>query len=111
MQSLRDKTGLYLRYGRRDLPRQLSAAGVKEFIDWLSANDKKYLFSPTALSGSPLRAANEAQLPWADVPEENFYTLRFSHGEISVPLPAPRLLRLCHRRTGPHQRAYNEGSA
>ena len=104
MQSLRDKQAFIcdmdgvIYHGNYLLP------GVKEFIDWLSANDKKYLFLTNSSERSPPRAANEAQPPWAGRTRRELLYLRFSHGEISV-LPAPRLLRLCHRRTGPHQRA------
>ena len=64
MQSLRDKQAFIcdmdgvIYHGNYLLP------GVKEFIDWLGANGKKYLFLTNSSERSP-RTANEAQPPWA----------------------------------------------
>lgn len=74
MESLRDKKGFIsdmdgvIHHGNYLLP------GVKEFIDWLNANDKKYLF----LTNSSERSPRELQMKLArlglDISEDHFYT-------------------------------------
>ena len=74
MQSLRDKKGFIcdmdgvIYHGNFLLP------GVKEFLNWLNANGKKFLF----LTNSSERSPRELQMKLArlglDVPEEHFYT-------------------------------------
>lgn len=74
MQNLRDKKGFIcdmdgvIYHGNYLLP------GVKEFIDWLNANDKQFLF----LTNSSERSPRELQMKLArlglDVAEEHFYT-------------------------------------
>ena len=74
MQSLREKAAFIcdmdgvIYHGNYLLP------GVKEFIDWLNVNGKKFLF----LTNSSERSPRELQLKLArlglDVPEEHFYT-------------------------------------
>lgn len=74
MESLRDKKGFIsdmdgvIYHGNYLLP------GVKEFIDWLNANDKKYLF----LTNSSERSPRELQMKLArlglDISEDHFYT-------------------------------------
>ncbi len=74
MQSLRDKKGFIcdmdgvIYHGNFLLP------GVKEFLNWLNANGKKFLF----LTNSSERSPRELQMKLArlglDGPEEHFYT-------------------------------------
>ena len=48
--------------------------GVKEFIDWLGANGKKYLFLTNSSERSPRELQMKLNRLGLDVPEENFYT-------------------------------------
>ena len=74
MQSLRDKQAFIcdmdgvIYHGNYLLP------GVKEFIDWLGANGKKYLFLTNSSERSPRELQMKLNRLGLDVPEENFYT-------------------------------------
>ena len=48
--------------------------GVKEFVDWLNANDKKYLFLTNASERTPLELRQKLLRMGLDVAEEHFYT-------------------------------------
>ena len=48
--------------------------GVGEFVNWLSDNDKKYLFLTNSSERSPLELRQKLQRMGLDVPEEHFYT-------------------------------------
>ena len=106
MQSLRDKQAFIcdmdgvIYHGNYLLP------GVKEFVDWLGAErQKRYLFLTNSSERSPRELQHEARPPWAGRgPEEHFYTSALATAQF-LSAQSPRLLRLCHRRTGPHQRA------
>ena len=74
MQSLRDKQAFIcdmdgvIYHGNYLLP------GVKEFIDCLGANGKKYLFLTNSSERSPRELQMKLNRLGLDVPEENFYT-------------------------------------
>ena len=74
MQSLRDTQAFIcdrdgvIYHGNYLLP------GVKEFIDWLGANGKKYLFLTNSSERSPRELQMKLNRLGLDVPEENFYT-------------------------------------
>ena len=48
--------------------------GVKEFVDWLNANDKKFLFLTNASERSPLELRQKLLRMGLDIAEEHFYT-------------------------------------
>lgn len=55
-------------HGNRILP------GVVEFIDWLKANDKSYLFLTNNSGCTPKELNQKLARMGLDVPEEHFYT-------------------------------------
>ncbi|MBR1747040.1 MAG: HAD family hydrolase [Clostridia bacterium] len=48
--------------------------GVKEFVDWLKASDKRFLFLTNASGKSPKELQRKLKRMGLDVGEENFYT-------------------------------------
>ena len=48
--------------------------GAKDFVDWLIANDKKFLFLTNASDRSPKELAQKLYRLGLDVGEEHFYT-------------------------------------
>jgi NagD protein len=55
-------------HGNRLLP------GAKEFVDWLNANNKKYLFLTNSSERTPRELREKLSRLGIDVPEEHFYT-------------------------------------
>lgn len=74
MQKLRDKAAFIcdmdgvIYHGNHLLP------GVEEFVNWLKANDKKYLFLTNSSERSPRELREKLARLGLDVPEEHFYT-------------------------------------
>ena len=74
MKLLRSKLGFIcdmdgvIYHGNRLLP------GVKEFVDWLYKNDKKFLFLTNSSSRSPLELQQKLGRMGLDVDESHFYT-------------------------------------
>ena len=48
--------------------------GVKEFVEWLNANEKKYLFLTNSSQRTPLELSQKLQRMGLEVGEEHFYT-------------------------------------
>ena len=74
LEQLREKKGFLcdmdgvIYHGNRLLP------GVKEFVEWLYANDKKFLFLTNASERSPLELKQKLARMGLDVDESHFYT-------------------------------------
>ena len=74
MQSLRDKKGFIcdmdgvIYHGNQLLP------GVREFIDWLHKNNKRFLFLTNSSERSPRELQQKLKRLGLDVAEEHFYT-------------------------------------
>lgn len=74
MESLREKKGFIcdmdgvIYHGNTLLP------GVKEFVDWLNENDKKYLFLTNGSGKSPKELRIKMRRMGLDIDESHFYT-------------------------------------
>ena len=65
-------------HGNRILP------GVVEFIDWLKANDKGYLFLTNNSGCTPKELNQKLARMGLDVPEEHFYTSALATARLSL---------------------------
>ncbi|KAI9193725.1 HAD-like domain-containing protein [Polychytrium aggregatum] len=74
LESIRNKKGFIcdmdgvIYHGKKLLP------GVKEFIDWLQKNDKKFLFLTNNSAPTPAELNRKLQKLGVNVPEKHFYT-------------------------------------
>jgi len=74
LKNLRDKKGFIcdmdgvIYHGNKLL------GGVAEFVDWLKANDKRYLFLTNSSERSPLELKQKLERMGINIPEANFYT-------------------------------------
>ena len=67
-------------HGNRLLP------GVKEFVDWLYREDKKFLFLTNASGKTPKELQSKLARMGLDVDESHFYTSALSTAEMPAPL-------------------------
>ena len=107
MEELRKKQGFIcdmdgvIYHGNKLLP------GVKEFVDWLYAEKKNFLFLTNSSERSPKELQQKLRRMGLEVDESHFYTSarhRALHQQ-----PGSRLQRLCDRRGGADYGAARRG--
>ena len=109
MEILRKKIGFIcdmdgvIYHGNRLLP------GVKEFVEWLYREKKRFLFLTNSSERTPRELQQKLSRMGLEVDEKHILHQRAGHGKVRQPA-GPGLQRLRHRRAGTVQRHLRGGN-